>query len=97
MSDVTGLRVLVQGDLPADVMRRVAAAVRAAALTELAEIDLAPAVFEAPWPAPAKPDPDVDLDRAELGLPIIPELLGIWFKTVDGPGFDPGVVEIAPS
>jgi hypothetical protein len=94
MNDVTGLRVLVQGDLPADVMRRVGAAVRAAALAELAEIDIAPALFEVPWPAPSKPGPDVDLDGvevAELGLPIVPELLGLWLKTSGGAGFDPGV------
>lgn len=102
MSDLTGLRVLVQGDLPADVMGRISAGVRAAVLSELAEIDIAPPIFEVPLHMAGKTTPplgagDEDLgseDDAELALPGIPELLGIWFKTADDAGLDPGVAVI---
>ncbi|MFE4974733.1 hypothetical protein ACFRAR_21825 [Kitasatospora sp. NPDC056651] len=42
----TGLRVAVQGDLPAKTMERIADAVRRTVLDEVAELDLAPPLHE---------------------------------------------------
>ncbi|MFE4590552.1 hypothetical protein [Streptomyces laurentii] len=51
-----GLRVTVQGDLPADTMERIAAAVRRTVLDEVAELDIAPPLREvAPAERAAKP------------------------------------------
>ncbi|WP_432840896.1 hypothetical protein [Dactylosporangium sp. CA-092794] len=77
MKQVSGVRAVVEGDLPADVMERIAASVRRAVLHELAELDLAPR--PAPTPAANKDLPD--LETTDIGLPtVIPFPLGIWFK-----------------
>lgn len=54
MRQVEGLRVEVLGDLPDDVMLRVAQAVRVAVLGTLADLDTAPQLFE--WPLGRGPD-----------------------------------------
>ncbi|MEU7020425.1 hypothetical protein ABZ990_07165 [Streptomyces sp. NPDC046203] len=50
-----GLRVTVQGDLPADAMERITDAVRRTVLDEVAELDLAPPLREADPGEPGKP------------------------------------------
>ncbi|BAU85152.1 lysR family transcriptional regulator [Streptomyces laurentii] len=69
-----GLRVTVQGDLPADTMERIAAAVRRTVLDEVAELDIAPPLREvAPAERTAKPgQPDAALPR--------PPIMGIIFE-----------------
>ncbi|MFD5414428.1 hypothetical protein [Streptomyces nojiriensis] len=49
MANTEGLRVTVQGDLPAEVMKRVSDAVRQAVLDAVAEVDMAPALQEQPF------------------------------------------------
>ncbi len=56
MVQFDGLRVTVEGNLPADVMERLSAAARAAVMRELAELDTAPDLFE--WPFDAGTDDD---------------------------------------
>lgn len=89
---VSGVRAVVQGDLPADVMERIAASVRKAVLQELADVDLGPRLKPVPL-QPAQPAADRDLTALpqpdDLALPtIIPFPLGIWFKPDETP-FDP--------
>lgn len=48
MAKVEGLRVLVEGDLPEEVLVKVSEAVRRAALEAVADLDLAPALREVP-------------------------------------------------
>lgn len=63
MRQVEGLRVEVLGDLPDDVMQRVALAVRIAVLGTLADLDTAPQLFEWPLGSPAgEPGDEVDDD-----------------------------------
>ncbi|MFG2111273.1 hypothetical protein ACGFRB_01290 [Streptomyces sp. NPDC048718] len=50
-----GLRVTVQGDLPADTMERITDAVRRTVLDEVAELDLAPPLREVAPAEPGKP------------------------------------------
>jgi hypothetical protein len=76
---IEGLRVQVQGDLPAEVMQRVAERVRRAVLHELAELDLTD-LTEVPLTQPASAERDLGLrgpDVIGLGIPI---LLGLWLK-----------------
>lgn len=48
MSYVNGLRVTVQGDLPREVMERIADTVRRAVLEEVAGLDIGPSLHEVP-------------------------------------------------
>ena len=94
MQPVSGVRAVVQGDLPAEIMERVAASVRKAVLHELADVDLGPRLKQVPL-QPAQPAADRDLAALpgsdDLALPvIIPFPLGIWFKPDETP-FDPQV------
>ena len=79
---VEGLRVTVEGDLPQEVLERVAEAVREATMRTVAELDLSPRLQE----VPLLPADFADVKPAEgeedFG-PLIPILLGIWFKTED--------------
>jgi hypothetical protein len=76
MQQINGLRVTVQGDLPAEVMQRVADGVRRGVLRELAEIDLTPELREVPL------DSGVNRDFDEFGIKL-PFLLGLVLKPVD--------------
>ena len=84
MSYVDGLRVTVEGDLPREVLERVAEAVRQTTLKEVAELDLAPELKEVPLePADFADLPSARRGREEDFGPLIPILLGIWFKKED--------------
>ncbi|MBL7494423.1 hypothetical protein I6A60_19795 [Frankia sp. AgB1.9] len=90
MNEATGVRVVVQGDLPDDVMMRIRVGIRSAVLAELAQTDLAPKQF----PVPLEPfDLDPGLDPS-LGLQI-PQLLGWWFKEGPDGTIDPGTPILA--
>jgi hypothetical protein len=56
MAQFDGVRVVVEGNLPTEVMTRLSAAARNAVLQELADIDTAPSLFE--WPFDAGADDD---------------------------------------
>lgn len=60
MAQFDGLRVTVDGNLPAEIMARLSAAARRAVLQELALIDAAPHLFE--WPF----DPGSDDDGVKI-------------------------------
>jgi hypothetical protein len=79
---VEGLRVTVEGDLPQEVLERVAEAVRQTALREVAELDLAPALHEVPLEAADFAGGGGRAGDEDFG-PLIPILLGIWFKKED--------------
>lgn len=51
---MAGFEVRVQGDLPSDVLERIGAAVRRAVLDAVAELDIAPPLYEWPLSEPAK-------------------------------------------
>jgi hypothetical protein len=70
MQKVSGVRAVVEGDLPADVMEQIAASVRRAVLHELAEVDLGPRLKA----VTLQPEDGRTLPT------IIPFPLGIWFK-----------------
>ena len=76
---VDGLRVTVEGDLPREVLERIADAVRETTLREVAELDIAPDLQEVPL-EPADFGDVAPRDDEDL-VPLIPILLGIWFKT----------------
>jgi hypothetical protein len=48
MSRIQGVRVTVESDLPEEVVARLADAVRATVLQEVAQLDLAPALHQVP-------------------------------------------------
>jgi hypothetical protein len=83
MQQVNGVRAVVQGDLPDDVMQRIAAGVRRAVLHELAEVDLGPRLRQVPLQPAARPAEDVGVQ--ELVPPLVPPVLGWWFVPDDGP------------
>jgi hypothetical protein len=87
-----GLRVTVQGDLPRAVVAHIADAVRHAVLTEIATLDIGPALHEIPFdagglavPAPIRGDLNGPGDLPGIG----PIILGIVLRTdpefVSGP------------
>jgi hypothetical protein len=53
---MAGLDVRVEGDLPRDVMERIGASVRMAVLESIADLDIAPPLYE--WPLPVAVDGD---------------------------------------
>lgn len=83
MNEVSGLKVIVQGDLPTEIMERVGASVRKAVLSELADADLAPDLKETPL-QPVQHGSE-DLPGADFGIAdiVIPILLGIWLRPED--------------
>ncbi|MFG2439918.1 hypothetical protein [Streptomyces sp. NPDC048508] len=82
MPNVEGLRVTVEGDLPRDVMERIADTVRRTVLDEVATLDIAPQLREWPLAEPETPAPEAPLgdevDSWAGGLGHI--LLGIVLK-----------------
>jgi hypothetical protein len=95
MQQVKGVRAVVQGDLPDEIMERIAASVRRAVLHELADVDLGPRLFQiplqpAPQPAPA-PGSGEDVGVGEFDPSVfVPFVLGIWFQ----PGEEPLLPDI---
>lgn len=101
MQQVKGVRAVVQGDLPEEIMQRIATGVRRAVLHELADVDLGPRLRQLPLPGPAEPassDPGEDIGVLDLIPPLVP-VLGIWFLPDEGPLLPdlpdvPGPVEV---
>ncbi|MDG6106448.1 hypothetical protein Daura_27185 [Dactylosporangium aurantiacum] len=83
MQQVKGVRAVVQGDLPDEIMQRIAAAVRRAVLHELADVDLGPRLRQLPLQPPAAPSSE-DVGVADFIPPLVP-ILGFWFLPGEGP------------
>ena len=91
MQQVNGVRAVVQGDLPDEIMERIAASVRRAVLHELADVDLGPRLRQIPL-QPVRPAPTGDGTTQDapddLRLPfVVPFVLGIWFQPDQDPLF----------
>ena len=99
MQQVKGVRAVVQGDLPEEIMQRIAASVRRAVLHELADVDLGPRLRQLhPAGEPSGSGPGSgsasvsasgsgsgeDIGVLDLIPPLVP-VLGIWFQPDDGP------------
>jgi hypothetical protein len=83
MTRTAGIRVIVEGDLPAEAMTEVSTAVRTAVLDVLARLDLAPALREVPFPLK---DSSTD-DEPRGGPGVLDEIqpFGIWLKPPPDP------------
>lgn len=66
------LRVLVEGDLPKDVMQKIGQSVRRAVLDTIAELDIAPPLVEKPLKAPGsrRNIPGDPFEKVAIGGPI---------------------------
>lgn len=85
MQQVKGVRAVVQGDLPQEIMDRIAASVRRAVLLELAEVDLGPHLHQLPL-QPTRPAGGEDLGAEDLFPPILlPIVAGLWLQPVQFP------------
>ena len=83
MQQVKGVRAVVQGDLPEEIMQRIAASVRRAVLHELADVDLGPRLRQL-HPAGEPAGSGEDIGVLDLIPPLVP-VLGVWFQPDDGP------------
>ncbi|MEV4514395.1 hypothetical protein AB0K00_36220 [Dactylosporangium sp. NPDC049525] len=89
MQQIKGVRAVVQGDLPEEIMERIAVAVRRTVLHELADVDLGPRLRQVPLQPVAKPAAE-DIGVVDFVPPLIPFVLGIWFQ----PGEEPLLPDI---